>query len=137
MKTDVWYLAKILRWIISTKAGFKLGSAGKCNRTSTTRPTTNPLWFSNRYIVLNSITHSNISKHKVWILSLQTYVFDILICSSWQMIVFTIPSQSHSGGQRWVYLYGKIRRSTGLDQRHDVDEELLSDFIISVITRLY
>jgi hypothetical protein len=55
----------------------------------------------------------------------------------WRMIVFTIPSQFHSGGRRWVYLFAKGLGSTCLDQRHDIDEELLLDFTVALITRLY
>jgi hypothetical protein len=36
------------------------------------------------------------------------------------------------------YLFGKGLGSTGLDQRHDIDDkELLLDFIIGVTTGLY
>jgi hypothetical protein len=54
----------------------------------------------------------------------------------WRRIVFTIQSQSRSRGQRWVYLFGKGLRPTGLDQRHDTDEQLLLDSIIGGITRI-
>jgi hypothetical protein len=41
-----------------------------------------------------------------------------------------VPSQSHSGSRRWVYLFNKGLGSTCLDQRYDLDEELLLDFFI-------
>jgi hypothetical protein len=34
-------------------------------------------------------------------------------------------------------LFGKGLRSIGLDKRHDIDGELISDYIIGVITRSY
>jgi hypothetical protein len=47
-----------------------------------------------------------------------------------------IQGQSHSGGQRRAYSFGKGLGPTGLDKRHDIDSKVFSNFIIGGITRI-
>jgi hypothetical protein len=63
----------------------------------------------------------------------------IRLCSVDEGLFSQSPSQSHFGEQRCVcvkreqrcvYLFGKGLCSIGLDKRHDIDGELISDKII-------